>query len=231
MIAGSIGLRMGAARAFMETVDAWTMLVWLAGVVWLFGGWRVMYWSLPSIGFLWFMMPLPFRIERQWLSHPLQGVATRMSCWVLQSLGQPALPVGNMILLQDDRLEVEQACSGLRIFMGIVALAFAYCILVRRSWWEKLLLLASAVPIALVANCIRIVCTGLLQQCVSDEAAKTFAHDVAGWATILLAAGLFAGVLWFMGRAIREVEVVDIAGVVRRDQGEVERAIGEVDRG
>ena len=102
-----------------------------------------MWWSLPSIAFLWFMVPLPFRVER-WLSLPLQGAATKLSCWILQALGQPALAEGHVILLGDNRLEVEQACSGLRIFVGIVALAFAYAILMRRQWWEKALLLLSA---------------------------------------------------------------------------------------
>ena len=75
-------------------------------------------------------------------------------------------------MLGDNRLEVEQACSGLRIFVGILALAFAYVIVVRRAWWEKALLLASAIPIALLANASRIVATGLLYQYVSGEAAQ-----------------------------------------------------------
>ena len=199
----------------MEAIDGWSILVWAAGVVCLLWGWRVLWWSLPSIAFLWFMVPLPFRVER-WLSLPLQRVATKLSCWVLQSLGQPALAEGNVIHLGENQLEVAQACSGLRIFVGIVALAFAYVILVRRPWWEKLLLIVSVAPIAVIANSTRIVCMGLLLQHVSGEAAKTFAHDVAGWVMIPYAAALFAVVLWYMGKLMREVELVDVTATLRR---------------
>jgi exosortase len=177
----------------------------------------VAWWSLPSIIFLWFMVPLPYRVER-WLSLPLQGAATKLSCWVLQILGQPALAEGHTILLGSYRLEVEQACSGLRIFVGILALAFAFVTIVRRTWWEKALLLASAIPIALLANSSRIVATGLLYQWVSGEAAKEFTHAAAGWVMILLAAGLFGLVLWYLYSLVREVEKVDVGAVVRRER-------------
>ena len=91
------------------------------------------------------MVPLPFRLEHA-LSRPLQHAATRISCWILQCLGQPALSEGNIIFLGDQRLEVAQACSGLRIFVGIVALAFVFVVLVRRTWWEKTLLVVCIVP-------------------------------------------------------------------------------------
>ena len=133
-------------------------------------------------------------------------------------MGQPALSEGNTIHLGEHQLEVEQACSGLRIFVGIVALAFAYVIIVRRPWWEKALLLVSVVPIALVANATRIVGMGLLTQLVSTEAGQHFAHDVSGYVMIPFAAGLFALVLWYLGKLIREVELVDVSATVRRER-------------
>jgi exosortase len=109
------------------------------------------------------MVRLPFRVELG-LSLPLQTVATQMSCFVLQLLGQPAMAEGHTIYLGQYALEVEQACSGLRIFIGVAALAFACVAIVRRIWGEKAVLLASVIPIALVANVTRIVSTGLLYQ-------------------------------------------------------------------
>jgi exosortase len=214
LIALSIAVRMSGARYYVDAIDAWSILFWVAGVVWLLGGWRVLRWSLPSIVFLWFMIPLPFRAER-WLSLPLQRVATKLSCWTLQTFGEPALAEGNTILIRDFRLEVAQACSGLRIFVGIVALAFAYLVLVRRTWWEKVLLIVSIGPIAIIANATRIVVTALLSQWASDEAAQKFTHDFSGWVMIPFAAGLFALVLWYVGKLVREVEQIDVGDVVR----------------
>ncbi len=213
MIALSIGVRVSAALFYIDAVDGWSILLWAGGAVWPLGGWRVFRWSLPSVLFLWFMIPLPFKAERI-LSFPLQTVATKLSCWVLQFLGQPALAEGHTILIGENRLEVAQACSGLRIFVGIAALAFAYVVLVRRPLWEKAMLLVSIVPIALIANSSRIVVTGLLQQIWSDEAAQTFSHDVAGYVMIPFAALLCALVLWFLGRLTSEVELLDVREVM-----------------
>ncbi|MBN2474400.1 MAG: exosortase/archaeosortase family protein [Pirellulales bacterium] len=213
----SLGMRIFSAWVYVDAVDGWSLLVWTAGVVWLFGGARVLWWSLPSIAFLWFMVPLPWRLERM-ASLPLQRVATKLSCWTLQSLGQPALAEGNTILLGEHRLEVEQACSGLAIFLGVIALAFAYVILVRRPWWERALLLISVVPISLIANATRIVVTGLLYQTVSGDAGYKFSHDIAGLVMIPYAAGLFALVLWYLGKLMREVQVADVSDVLRPDR-------------
>lgn len=210
----SLAMRFVSARYYLKTIDQWSILVWLGGMAWLLGGWRVFTWSLPCVAFLWFMVPLPGRAER-WLSLPLQGLATRVSAWTLQSLGQPAIVEGHTILLSKAQLEVAQACSGLRVLVGITALAVAYVLVCPQTWWERLLLLAGVIPAAILANVMRIVVTGLLYQYVSDGAARKFAHDFAGWGMILFAAGLFAGALWYVRALFRVEHVLDVGDLVR----------------
>ena len=213
----SVGLRIVTARYFLEQIDGWSIPLAIAGVVWAFGGLRVLWWSLPAILFMVFMVDLPFRVER-WVSLPLQTVATKISAWTLQLLGVPAVPVGHTIYVYQVSvpLEVAQACSGLRIFVGILALAYAYLVLARQTWWEKLILLLSVVPIALAANATRIVATGLLYQYISEEAGRGFAHDSAGLAMIVLAAAMFALVVWYLRRLFKTVEPLDLKAVVRK---------------
>lgn len=220
LIGASVGVRWVGARYYVSAIDGWSIMFWVAGVVWLFGGSRLLWWSLPSIAFLWFLTPLPFRVER-WLSVPLQRVAVNLSCFVLRCFGQPAIAEGNTIVLGSQQLEVAQACSGLRIFVGIVALAFAYVIVVRRSWWERAILLAATVPVALIANSTRIVTTGLLYQVSSGETVRAFAHDASGWVMIVFAAGLLGLVLWYLGRLVPEVQVVDVRAAMRRAHDEL----------
>ena len=217
VIGVSVAMRFAGAHYYMDALDGWSILLWVAGVVWLLWGGRVLAWSLPSILFLWFMVPLPYRIERAF-SLPLQSIATKISCAMLQMLGQPAVSEGNTILLGTQHLEVEQACSGLRTLVGILALAFGYVVLAGRAWWEHAILLLSVVPIALAANALRIVATGLLYRYVSGEAAQRFSRDAAGWVMILLAAAMFSGVLWYLTKLTREVESLDMGAVVRRAQ-------------
>lgn len=212
----SVGLRFLSGLWYMDALDGFSMLFWLGGTVWLLLGGQVLWWSLPAIAFLGFMIPLPFRVER-WLSYPLQGVATRMSSWVLQCLGQPALAEGHTIFLGPHQLEVEQACSGLRIFVGVFALAYLYVVVARQSWWERTIVILSTIPVALIANATRVVVTGLLYQLVSEDAGRAFAHDAAGWGMILFAAAMFGLLIWLLKTLFPHEEVADIRDVVRAE--------------
>jgi exosortase len=212
LVALSVAVRIAGATYYFDAVERWSILVWVGGTIWFLGGWPVFRWSLPAVIFLGFMVPLPFRLEHA-LSRPLQHAATYMSCWILQCLGQPALSEGNVIVLGNGRLEVAQACSGLRIFVGIVALAFVFVVLVRRTWWEKAILAACVVPVTLAANVTRIVATGLLFQRIDGEAAHKSIHDWAGYLMILYAAALFAAAVWYLGKLVRRTDIADVGEV------------------
>lgn len=166
----SLIIRWVGLRYSFDSLDGYSLIVWIGGAVMLLGGARLTMWALPSILFLLFMVPIPFQLERL-MSVPLQRVATNVSCFVLQCLGQPAFSEGTTILLGAHQLQVEQACSGLRIFVGTFALAFAYVIAARRELWEQAILLCFVVPTALLANAARIVITALLYRYSYDEEA------------------------------------------------------------
>jgi exosortase len=205
-----VGLALARTLAsiyFLGPIDAWTLPLWLMGGVWLVFGTRCLWWSLPAIAFLWFMIPIPFSAERL-MSVPLQRIATKASTEILVTLGQPALAEGNTIWLGDNQLGVEEACSGIRILIGIYALAFAFVLFSRWSWWQKGLALVAALPIAIVANVTRIVVTGLLYQYTSSDAAHRFMHDFSGLAMIPFAALLFWLFLLYVDRLFPEVEEV-----------------------
>ncbi|MBI1904253.1 MAG: exosortase/archaeosortase family protein [Planctomycetia bacterium] len=201
----SVAVAAVGLRYFLAPLAGWSMILWIGGVCWVLGGRRVFVWALPAIVFLFFMVPLPYRTEHLF-SGPLQRVATIISSWILQAFGLPAVAAGNTIYLGDHQLEVEQACSGLRTMVGIAALVYVFVITTRRSWWIRALLVLFAAPVALLANSLRIVATGLLFHFVSDPASRLFSHDLAGWFTIPVAAALLGGVLWLLGRLLVEVE-------------------------
>jgi exosortase len=200
-------LRVVAGALFLGPLDGWTIPIWVAGAVWLLFGWRMLAWSLPAIVFLWFMVPIPFQAESI-LSVPLQSIASKLSTACLLMLGQPALAEGNTIWIGEHQMFIEEACSGLRIFVGIFALAFAFALFSRWSWWQKGLVLVAALPIAIVANVTRIVTTGLLYALVSSEAGMHFMHDFSGIIMIPFAAVLFWLFLIYLDRLFPEVELV-----------------------
>jgi exosortase len=206
-LTGVVGLRIAAGAFYLRPLDGWTFPLAVAGIVWLLFGGKVLRWAAPAIAFLWFMVPLPYTAET-WLSVPLQNLATRASTVVLVMLGQPAISEGHTIWLGEHQLFVEEACSGLRILIGIFALAFAFVLFSRWSWWQKGMALVAAIPIALTANVMRIVATGLLHEWVSGDAAQKFSHDVSGFVMIPLAALMFWGFLAYLDRLFPEVEDV-----------------------
>jgi len=215
LFVASVVVRYVAARYYLSFLDGWSILVWLASVAATLGGTRLLGWAAPSIGFLAFMIPLPFGAEVA-LSQPLQRIATRISCYTLQLLGQPAFAEGNVIVMGDIQLEVAQACSGLRLFVSIVALAYAYIALVPRVWWQKSILAIATIPIALACNAARLVATGLFLRFTTSESLHGLAHDMAGWGMIPLAALLFWFVLCYLNRLFYVDEPLDFSQLARR---------------
>ena len=140
----SMGLRAIGGTFFITPMDGWSMVFWVAGTVLCLGGWPLLRWSLAPILFLFFMVPLPFRAETL-ISQPLQEIAAVLSAFLLRCLGHPAFASETTLLVGNSVLEVEQTCSGLRIFVGIFALACGYLIAFRRELWESILLLLSVV--------------------------------------------------------------------------------------
>src|SRR5262249_5165438 len=134
----------------------------------LLGGWRYLGWAWPSIAFLAFMVPLPWRIETA-MGPPLQGLATMASTYLLQTLGFMAFAEGNVIQLDEAKIGVVEACNGLSMLMTFVALSTAVAMVVRRPLVDRLVLVASSVPVALLANIFRITLTGVLHETVGGH--------------------------------------------------------------
>jgi exosortase len=216
VVAAATLFRYIGARTFLPSFDGWSIPFWLAGVCIWYGGLPLLRWCLPSLLFLLFMVPLPYRMEYA-MGMPLRQVATKASCWTLQTLGQPAVEEGVKILMSEQELDVAHECSGLRMLVGITALAAAYVMFSRKPWWQKAILIASAVPVAVLANVTRVTITAFLYEHVSSEAGKTFSHDAAGWVTNCAAALLFGIVLWLCGKLFVEYEMAGTSSLIGLD--------------
>ncbi|MEX2139931.1 MAG: exosortase/archaeosortase family protein [Pirellulales bacterium] len=212
LIGLSILLTVAGKQYFLNPFVHWSMIAWVGGTVWILAGRRIFWWALPAIAFLIFMVPLPYRIEGM-LGWPLQRIATYISSWSLQLLGQPAIAEGNTIFLGENQLEVAHACSGLRMLVMVAALAMAFAVLGCRNWRERVVLILCIVPVALIANSVRIVATGMAYQYLSGEASKAFSHDLAGYIVPPVAALMMLAALIYFRRLIVETEETPFCAV------------------
>lgn len=185
LLAGVLGVR----SLFYEWNEPWledaTLVPAVACLALAFGGWALLRWALPAIAMLAFMLPLPASVNMI-LAYPLQRLATLGSCQLLQGLGLPVLAEGNKILVGSEELEVARACNGLSMLLSFLTLVTATAILVRRPLLDRAVLLASAIPIALASNVLRISITAwCFHRFGTDELALLGAarlpHDWAGY--------------------------------------------------
>lgn len=174
----------------LQWAEVASLLACLAGLAALVGGRSALRWAAPSLGFLVLMVPLPTRIEEA-VGDPLRQLAAAASTYALQTLGVTAVRQGTVILLDDTRVGVAEACNGLGMLYMFLAYSVAAALLVRGPGWVRVAIVASSLPIALAANLARITITGLLHAYVGGRYADTFYHDLAGWLMMPLALAAF----------------------------------------
>ena len=161
-------------------LSRFSLLLVIAGLVVLIYGWNHMRSLLFPWLFLLFMIPIPTIVFNE-ITFPLQLVASRAAAYTLPLLGVPVLREGNIIQLPAMALEVAEACSGIRSLMSLATLAIIYGYLMETRISIRVILALAAVPIAVLANSLRIIGTGLLVQYWDPDKAQGFFHTFSGW--------------------------------------------------
>lgn len=172
----------------------------LAGIILFWFGWALFKGLLLPVGFLLFMVPLPY-IVYDAMAFPLKLLVAKFSVAALKLMGIAVLREGNIIMFPQTVLEVADACSGLRSLMSLLALAVAYAVFSQRSNLMRVIMVLSAVPIAIATNMFRVIATGVLAHFYGAAAAEGFFHEFAGLAVFALAMIL----LFVLGAVLRKV--------------------------
>jgi exosortase len=181
MILGFLGADFFVART--------AFLIALVGVVWTLAGSAVIRAVLFPLFILLFMIRIPLFLYQQ-LTFPLQILASKVATVLLQALSIPVLRDGNILELPSQRLEVIEACSGIRSLLSLTFLSLAYAYVFDNRAWMRPVLFVCAIPIAIAANAIRITMTGILSE-YNKNLAEGFFHSFEGWVLFMVAlAGL-----------------------------------------
>lgn len=171
LIAGYVGTEYFSMRS--------SLIFLIAGIVLYWFGWEILKILALPIGYLLFMVPLPY-IVYDAIAFPLKLFVAQYSVKALKAMSIIVLREGNIIMFPQVVLEVADACSGLRSLMSLLALSVAYAFLSQKVPWKRGVLIAAAVPIAIVTNGFRVIATGVLAQYWGARAAEGFFHEFAG---------------------------------------------------
>ena len=179
VIGGALGLLILGVFGAELFLSRTSLLFLIAGLLIYFRGWKFFRAALFPWAVLFLMIPLPAIIFNQ-IALPLQFEASKLAAGLLGILGVPVLREGNIIQLPALSLDVVEACSGIRSLVSLITLAVFYGYLCEPRIWRRVLLAAAAVPIAVFANGVRIMGSGLLGQYWSPDKAEGFFHMFSG---------------------------------------------------
>ena len=184
LAAGTLGAELFLTRISIIGIVVGTILFLL--------GWRHLRMLAFPVGFLLLMLPLPALLFNQ-IAFPLQLLASRFGEAALTAANIPVLREGNVINLAHTKLEVVEACSGIRSLVSLLTLGIVYGYFIDSRASVRLLIALSTIPVAIVANGLRIAGTGIAAQYYGAEAAEGFFHTFSGWVVFVVAfAAIFA---------------------------------------
>jgi exosortase len=162
----------------------------IIGAIWFLGGTARLRAMAFPIFLLFFMIPIPAIIYNQ-ITLPLQYRASEMAEWSLNAIGIPVLREGNILELPTEKLSVVEACSGIRSLLTLSFLSLVYGYFFEKRAGLRVALFLATVPIAILANSIRVTLTGVLSQ-YRPELAHGFFHSAEGWVIFMVALGMLA---------------------------------------
>lgn len=222
IICALFALWAGVAGAELYT-QRLSLILLLAGITVYFWGFTLLQWLLVPLGLLFLAMPIPAIVFNK-IAFPLQLFASRCAVWSMSVLGIPVLRQGNIIELKPlnsfntKKLEVVEACSGIRSLMTLLTLAVVFAYFThapndngpgsgkRAGWfksywfWRAVIIVASAIPIAILTNAFRVSGTGVLAHYYGTEVADGFFHSFSGWAIYIVAFILLFGIGMILDR-------------------------------
>lgn len=171
----------------------------LAGMVQAFGGTKILKKLALPLGFLVFMIPIPYTLYDA-IAMPLRALVSYVATEGMRFFGLPVLREGNVIILPNITLEVVEACSGMRSLVSLMALGTAYAFIFLKGSLRKAILILATVPIAVMTNVARVFITAVLARHFGATVAEGFFHDFAGFVVFAVALTLTAVTGWILSQ-------------------------------
>lgn len=181
----SMGLYLLAYAGGVGVISRSMIISSLVGLILFSLGKKIFMLLAFPLFFLIFMIPVPDSIL-DIVAFPLKLFATKISSFVIQAVGIPVFRDGNVLYFAQTELEVAEACSGIRSIMSLSMLSVLFIYFSDWGWCRKAIVLTSVIPIAVVANIIRVSGIGIIAYFYGDEFARNFIHQFSGFVVFVL---------------------------------------------
>jgi exosortase D (VPLPA-CTERM-specific) len=199
LTAAGLGLYFVGTLAAITTIDAYALVVVIAGLLLTVMGWQAFRWVAGPVAMLLLMNPIPAFLFNN-LSSALQLVSSQIGVAVIRLFGISVFLEGNVIDLGTYKLQVVEACSGLRYLFPLLTLGVIVACMVNCRLWIRLVLVLSTMPITVLMNSFRIGMIGVLVDRFGIAQAEGFLHDFEGWVIFMACFALLLGELWLLLR-------------------------------
>jgi exosortase len=191
------GIRLFGLFFMYSSAERLSIVLSVAALVLLLFGWQLLRGVSTVLLFLCLMLPWPNRLQAA-VTLPLQHWATSSAVFCLEMVGYEVIREGNVINIGDASVAVAEACNGLRMITAFFVIGGLVVLLIRRAWWEKLIVLVSSLPIALLCNTMRLAITAVFFTVLEGDYWETIFHDFGGYAMMPLALAAVIGELWLL---------------------------------
>ncbi len=177
----------------------YSLIAVLIGLAWSVMGWRALKVVLMPLLLLVFAIPLPYFLEAS-LTANLQLLSSRLGVSFIRWCEIPVFLDGNLIDLGDYKLQVVEACSGLRYLFPLMSFGFICAYIYQVSFWKRAFIFLSTIPITLLMNSFRIGVTGILVNIWGIEVAEGFMHDFEGWFIFMACLAILFAEMFILAR-------------------------------
>jgi exosortase D (VPLPA-CTERM-specific) len=185
------------------TLVQYAFLIALDGLVLSFLGWAAFRLIAVPLLILWFMIPLPAFIFFN-LSASLQLLSSQIGVAVIRLFDVSVFLEGNVIDLGGYKLQVADACSGLRYLFPLMTLGFLMAYFYKGARWKRILVFLSSMPITVIMNSLRIGIIGVTVDRWGVAMAEGFLHEFQGWMVFMISAALMMGEIAVLNAVGRE---------------------------
>jgi exosortase D (VPLPA-CTERM-specific) len=181
------------------TIVQYAYLITLYGLILSFLGWAAFrYIAFPLLVLL-FMVPLPEFVLAN-LSTKLQLLSSQIGVWFMRLFDVSVFLEGNVVDLGGYKLQVAEACSGVRYLFPLMTLAFLMAYFYKGALWKRIVLFLSSIPITVLMNSLRVGVIGVTVEHWGITMAEGFLHDFQGWMVFMISTAMMLGEIVLLHR-------------------------------